>query len=964
MSLQPSLPLLKVLGGQAGGSRWVGVSDSGNLAVSGGRDRVLRVWDVGLEIVRSILEGHTGEVWGVALTPNGRWAISGSEDKTVQVWELETCGHLRPLHGHAGPVVGVAVCRDGSRAISGSWDRTVRVWDLRNHSVTKIFDEHSGKVFGVAISDDGQVAVSASADRTLRVWDLEDRILKATLRGHSRDVRGVGMSGDGRRAVSCSADKTLRVWDLNTCQLLATLEGHTAEINAVAISGDGRCAVSGGADRTVRFWDLDSGQCLGTSDELDEEVLGVTITSDSQRALTGSESGNILVWDLKSLSPSFGDAQRYSNAKVLLVGASCVGKTGLAYQLAEHRFVPSIATDAVWATQMRLPRTAAPAGIEREIWLWDFAGQSDYRLIQQLFMDEAALAVLVFDPQSDNPFEGLRQWDRDLQRAARRPFQKLLVAARIDRGGLTISRETIDSFVKERNFAGFIETSALLGTGCDILRAAIIQHIPWDDVPWTSSPRIFRLLKTEIVKLKDEGKVLLRLAELKLQLAVRLPEEHFTSEELRAVVGLLAGPGVVWQLEFGDFLLLQPEHINRYAAAVIRKVRAHADEIGCIAEEALLAGDLDYQDMKRLPQEEEQIVLRAMHQTFVGHGLCLREHADTGTLLIFPSFFKRERPELEGNPMVLVTYQLSGPLDEIYSTLVVRLHHTPAFERDRLWRFAADFKTPGGKRLGLKMTKKPEGGAELQVYFEEGISNDVQVTFIGYVHEHLRLKAQDVTRLRHYACSHCREPVENRRAIEVRLAKGFKDVFCGACGERVLLLDLLEEKFASGEFKRRARELEEQAKVAIDNESRELRLVGDTYVIASQAGQIYRQYTNSDHGIDGEIEFKDHEGRASGKRLYLQLKSGDSHLSKRKRDSAEIFTIKNKRHTDYWQSQAYPVMLVIRTSDGTIRWMDVSEALRRQSKEGKGQRPIVFKGETFTAASVREWRERVFSALR
>jgi hypothetical protein len=94
--------------------------------------------------------------------------------------------------------------------------------------------------------------------------------------------------------------------------------------------------------------------------------------------------------------------------------------------------------------------------------------------------------------------------------------------------------------------------------------------------------------------------------------------------------------------------------------------------------------------------------------------------------------------------------------------------------------------------------------------------------------------------------------------------------------------------------------------------------VGHTYAIAGEAGQIYRQYTNSDHGIDGEIEFKDHEGKASGWRLYLQLKSGDPYLYQRESDGDEVFTIKNERHADYWQQQAYPVMLVIRTSDGMI----------------------------------------------
>src|SRR5437867_3110556 len=117
----------------------------------------------------------------------------------------------------------------------------------------------------------------------------------------------------------------------------------------------------------------------------------------------------------------------------------------------------------------------------------------------------------------------------------------------------------------------------------------------------------------------------------KQQTASTTPET-FTLEELRAVVGLLAGPGIVWQLEFGDFVLLQPVRINAYAAAVIRSVRAHTEEIGCILEERVLAGELDYQDKKRLPRDEESVVLRAMHQTFVDHGLCLREPTEVGTL--------------------------------------------------------------------------------------------------------------------------------------------------------------------------------------------------------------------------------------------------------------------------------------------------------------------------------------------
>jgi hypothetical protein len=52
-------------------------------------------------------------------------------------------------------------------------------------------------------------------------------------------------------------------------------------------------------------------------------------------------------------------------------------------------------------------------------------------------------------------------------------------------------------------------------------------------------------------------------------------------------------------------------------------------------------------------------------------------------------------------------------------------------------------------------------------------------------------------------------------------------------------------------------------------------------------------------------------------------------------------------------------MLVIRTSDGKIRWMNVSEYLR---KAGKGTKQIVFDGEPFTALNLRKLGDRLLSA--
>jgi len=149
---------------------------------------------------------------------------------------------------------------------------------------------------------------------------------------------------------------------------------------------------------------------------------------------------------------------------------------------------------------------------------------------------------------------------------------------------------------------------------------------------------LFKRLKEEIIRLKDEGRVLMRFNELRETLQLRLSGEfkRFADEELRPVLTLLAGPGVVWELVFGSWVLLQPERINAYAQAVIRTLQADEHQRGCLMEERVLKGDLAYESsMPRLAGDEERFVLLAMHQTLVERGLCLRQPTDKGNLLVF-----------------------------------------------------------------------------------------------------------------------------------------------------------------------------------------------------------------------------------------------------------------------------------------------------------------------------------------
>ena len=972
-------------------------SADGKRALTGANDKTVRLWDMKTGRRLRVFEGHKHKVWSLAWSADQRRVLSGADDKTMRLWDVETGRCLRTFEGHSHYVRSVAWSAKERLALSASWDNTMRLWDVETGLCLRVFNNHGSRVNGVALSADQCRALSGSDDNNVRVWDVETGRCQQVLEGHTDYVWAVAWSIDQRRILSGSADNTVRLWDVETGRCRRVLEGHTHHLWTVAWSIDQRRALSGSADNTVRLWDLETGRCLRVLKSHKSYVRSVAWSADQRRAFSGDEEGGIRVWDLlwdlsefvtKARAPEAPspartpapDQVQYTNAKVLLVGESGAGKTGLSKRLALDDWEPSDATVGAWSTQCKLP-VPFGEGVEREIWLWDFGGQADQRLIHQLYMDETALAVLVFDGQKDDLFETLGQWDRDLTRASSKGFSKLLVAGRVDAGGLRVSRTQIEAFRKERGYLQLLETSAKTNLGCGELKQAILSGIRWEDIPWRSSPVLFKRLKEEIIRLKDAGRVLMRFNELRETLQLRLSGEgaRFIDEELKAVVRLLAGPGVVWELKFGSWVLLQPERINAYAQAVIQTMRADEHERGCIAEERVLNGDFMYHSsVQRLGADEERFVLLAMHQTLVERGLCLREHTDHGPLLIFPSYYRRERPELVGHPAVLVSYRFNGFLDDVYATLVVRLHHTSPFIQDQLWRYAADFKTLTKRQLGVKLTRRAEGAGELEVYFDPNIPMEEKIIFGKYIHEHLLQNARDVVRLRRYVCPHCGTPVGNpevamrrlerwlqRRPAEVGIAGrirarfGKPTIVCSECEKRVPLWDEMEQCFASPEIQRQVRELREESAVILDSESKERALVGDVISTVALAGQISREFNVSDHGIDMEVEFKLDAGEATGQKVYLQLKSGDSYLTKRKSDGAEIFRIEKARHANYWRDQAFPVLLVIRSSEGDIRWMDVRTYLKREGNDGKKPvKQIVFEGERFDVMSVRRWRER------
>lgn len=190
--------------------------------------------------------------------------------------------------------------------------------------------------------------------------------------------------------------------------------------------------------------------------------MSVIFSPDGKTALSGAVNGIVRIWEIsprkKDIHPPRDTQVRYTNAKVLLVGDTSAGKTGIAYRLATGTWKPTDgSTVGAWSTQWKLDVPGTNTG-EREIWLWDFGGQADQRLVHQLFMDNAALILLLFDADREDIIPGLREWQTALRRCIDHDTGQFLVAGRIDTG-FRASRKKLKDFARENGF-DYYETSA------------------------------------------------------------------------------------------------------------------------------------------------------------------------------------------------------------------------------------------------------------------------------------------------------------------------------------------------------------------------------------------------------------------------------------------------------------------------------------------------------------------------
>ena len=621
----------------------------------------------------------------------------------------------------------------------------VEQWHPYSGHLRRVLSSGSEHQIGAVAVDAQQGRVAAFADETVMIWSSEHDAVQ--LRGGSGSGACLAFSPSGLTLVAGLVTGSIEVWALGDEESpeLRVLDGHASAVTGVSMSADGRLLASRGRDGSICLWDTRSWELLAEHDIGSGRSESPQIAFGPTRHLLATSAHDDLELHVFDLDVATFVARKYApgtvhyaNAKVVLLGDSGVGKSGLGLVLAGRPFQPTESTHQ--RNVYRLSTTTVDEfdpPERREVFLWDLAGQPGYRLLHQLHMRDVAVAAVVFDAKNElDPLGGVRYWARALQQAETHgpdpsnvSTRRVLVAARMDRGRARVSDAELDEARRAFRFGGYVTTSAKEGVGISELRRTIDDAIDWAGITKISSTGLFDAIRAFLLEKRESDVLLARTPDLQAQfVATGIDVPPDIDAEFRSSIERAEARGLLRRLSFGDFVLLRPEVLDAYAAAVVNAAAQDANGLGAIGEQEVRTGNFFVpSDIRIADPATEQVLLLATVEDLLGYEIALREDSDRGVFLVFPTENSRtiDLPADYYRPWC--DFRFDGPTGPIWATLIVRLTHSGLFTPLVVGGNGVLLAT-GGQRFAITRETPDQGRGHLQLLRHTSASPDVRTS--------------------------------------------------------------------------------------------------------------------------------------------------------------------------------------------------------------------------------------------
>jgi serine/threonine protein kinase/WD40 repeat protein len=259
---------------------------------------------------------HSGWIRSIDVTPDGKWFVTGGWDRVVRLWNAQSMKIHRLFRAHQTPVWRVAISPD-ARFVCGvsgfdgplehteGLERSVRLWDATSgFEVLKIDFDNSGWAISAIFSPDGKKLLVGQYD-VASLWDLETMTKVREVRADGMNwSSGVGFSRDGKHVFTGGAfQEQVRVFETETGKFKRSFSSNRSFIEELIPSrlNDTLLEVSEGR---ARIWDWTTGKQIREFRSSTQAVRAACWSEDHREAIIAWSDSSIEWFPLESDNPS------------------------------------------------------------------------------------------------------------------------------------------------------------------------------------------------------------------------------------------------------------------------------------------------------------------------------------------------------------------------------------------------------------------------------------------------------------------------------------------------------------------------------------------------------------------------------------------------------------------------------------------------------------------------------------
>ncbi|MBM4121961.1 MAG: WD40 repeat domain-containing protein [Nitrospira sp.] len=321
---------IKTFRGHSQGIWTVAYAPDGLTLISGGADRLVRIWDVETGRLLRSLRGHTHDIRAAVFTPDGQTLATGSEDRTIRLWNPKTGEPTKLLFTrYDHNVCSLSLSPDGLMLARGSHNKDIKIWEITTGTelMTLLgkdqYDHHWTPV--VAFSPDGIHLASGSDIGKIKIWEVlpsgEEKVLhnghwldiedddSTEYRGYFVEDEGgfqkpmnywigaITFTPDGRTLITGSRDCTIKFFEMPQVAEIRTLKGHGGWVRSLVVSPDGKVLASASDDQTIKLWEIATGRTFRTLKAHAGAVRGLAFSPDGLRLASASWDKTVKLWE-------------------------------------------------------------------------------------------------------------------------------------------------------------------------------------------------------------------------------------------------------------------------------------------------------------------------------------------------------------------------------------------------------------------------------------------------------------------------------------------------------------------------------------------------------------------------------------------------------------------------------------------------------------------------------------------